>query len=454
MIEDDYDIPFVAQLAQREKQIQQSYRPVIGIHKWFARRPGALFRSLLLSEFTNDKPLVDRYFRSQDLGPLVIGDPFMGGGTPLLEANQLGCHVVGTDINPMAYWIVRQELAPLDRKRFRESARRVAEATEQEIGSLYETTCEHCNNSHAPVKYFFWVKQQSCADCGESIDLFASYMVSKNQRHPNYVLVCPSCGDLTETPTIEPDPGNCHTCGHELAVKGPASRRRVPCPTCGAANTYPNAQDGPPSHRMYAIEYHCPHCKPMHQGRFFKAPDATDLAKMQEAERRLASSMQHFIPEETIPPGDETTRLHRWGYHQYRELFNSRQLLGLQTLASNIDEVEEETIRDALLTVFSDILRYQNMLCRYDTYALKVLDVFSVHGFPVGLAQCENSLLGVPKIGSGAFRHFVAKYDRGLEQQKDNNLSVGRKGSSLLHPYSSRSRFAPPECSPASGFCY
>ena len=55
------------------------------------------------------------------------------------------------------------------------------------------------------------------------------------------------------------------------------------------------------------------------------------------------------------------------------------------------------------------------MLCRYDTYALKCQDIFSVHGFPVGLVQCENNLLGIPKVGSGAFRHFVEKYIRAKE---------------------------------------
>ena len=43
-IERNFDISFVADLALREKQIQQNYRPVIAIHKWFARRPGTLFR--------------------------------------------------------------------------------------------------------------------------------------------------------------------------------------------------------------------------------------------------------------------------------------------------------------------------------------------------------------------------------------------------------------------------
>src|SRR5437667_2194862 len=99
-----FDIAFTAALAQREKQIQQSYRPIIGIHKWFARRPGTVFRSLLLAEFGGPAAVETSYWQAHDFRG-VIADPFMGGGTPVLEANRLGFHVVGTDINPMAYWV-------------------------------------------------------------------------------------------------------------------------------------------------------------------------------------------------------------------------------------------------------------------------------------------------------------------------------------------------------------
>lgn len=37
MIENNFNIPFLANLALREKQIQQNYRSVIAVHKWFAR---------------------------------------------------------------------------------------------------------------------------------------------------------------------------------------------------------------------------------------------------------------------------------------------------------------------------------------------------------------------------------------------------------------------------------
>ena len=98
-IERRFDIALIARMALREKQIQQNYRPLIGVHKWFARRPGTLFRGLLLAEFGKDR-LEDEFFRPGDLSGIRIADPFMGGGTPLIEANRLGCHVEGFDINP------------------------------------------------------------------------------------------------------------------------------------------------------------------------------------------------------------------------------------------------------------------------------------------------------------------------------------------------------------------
>ena len=55
----------IAAMALKEKQIQQNYRPIIAVHKWFARRPGTLFRGLLLSEFS-EEPLADTFFRAND----------------------------------------------------------------------------------------------------------------------------------------------------------------------------------------------------------------------------------------------------------------------------------------------------------------------------------------------------------------------------------------------------
>ena len=416
-LERDFDTSFVAPLASAEKQIQQNYRPVIGVHKWFARRPGTLFRALLLAEFGGGTPLSENFYKNHSLDNLVIADPFMGGGTPLIEANRLGCKVVGFDINPMAYWIVNQELASLDLDIFQQIAREVISEVETQLAPLYHTSCSICGNSQAIVKYFLWVKQQNCSDCGSTLDLFSGYLIATNQRHPNHVLLCPECGDLNESPQ-KPDSGSrisCRHCSAELSIQGPARRNKINCPECQKENKYPNPKfmSSPPKHRLFAIEYHCGKCRSGHKGRFFKPPDEDDLNRFERARSHLGSqSSSPHIPEAPIPPGDETDRLHRWGYRLFKDLFNERQLGGLSVLMKRISQIEDKSARFALATIFSDTLRYQNMLCRYDTWALKCQDIFSVHGFPVGLIQCENNLLGIPGIGSGGFRHFVEKFDR------------------------------------------
>src|SRR5271165_6991878 len=112
-IETRFDIPLIAAMALKEKQIQQNYRPIIAVHKWFARRPGTLFRALTLAEF-GGAPVEDLFFRANSFPGRQVADPFMGGGAPLIEANRLGCDVQGYDINPMSAWIVREEIEHLD----------------------------------------------------------------------------------------------------------------------------------------------------------------------------------------------------------------------------------------------------------------------------------------------------------------------------------------------------
>jgi len=416
-IERRFDVPFVARLALKEKQIQQNVRPIIAVHKWFARRPGSLFRALLLAEF-GDGPLREAYYAPHRFDGLRVADPFMGGGTPLLEANRLGCDIAGWDVNPMAWWIVRQEIAGLDLGAYLEEARRIGEWLAGELGDLYRTRCDGCGAAGTPVKYFIWVKTQPCTGCGESIDLFPRYLLATADRHPRNVVICAACGGLTEVEDRR-HPGGCAHCRVPLLLEGPAGRGRCRCPRCGEANAYPRAEAGPPAHRLVALEYHCRECAPRHRGRFFKTPDREDLVRLAEAERRLRTADLSLVPEDPIPPGDETDRLHRWGYRRFRELFNPRQLLGLASLAARVAAVAEPALRDALATNLSDLLRYQNMLCRYDTRSLKSLDVFSVHGFPVGLVQCESNLLGIraggdegASVGSGGWSNIVDKYAR------------------------------------------
>jgi hypothetical protein len=405
-IETRFDEAFVARLAAAEKQVQQSYRPIIGVHKWFARRPGTLFRALMLSERV-DEDLQDSFWHSHDLDAVVL-DPFMGGGTTLFEANRLGASVIGYDTNPMSRWVCERELESLDVGAFEEAGEAVCQTLEGAVGALYVTDCEECRGE-ASVKSFLWVKSHVCG-CGEETLLFPGPHVAGTgmKRHTHEVLVCGTCRKVEEfLPGQVPD--DCPNCGTPYAdTKVPA---KSVC-NCGEAFSIPPSDpDGPPRHVLFALEYHCAHCKGRdgRRGRFFKGADAEDHSRYADSRRLLAERSGAFIPDVEIPDGDETSRLHRWGYRRFSELHNDRQLFGLSLLAEEILRQPKE-LQPALATVFSDFIRYQNMVCRYDAAALKILDVFSIHGYPVHRVQCEAALIGLPGVGSGGYRHFLRKY--------------------------------------------
>ena len=430
-IERRFDVPLIAEMALREKQIQQNYRPIIGVHKWFARRPGTLFRGLILAEFGTDR-LEDSFFLANDFSGLRIADPFMGGGTPLVEANRVGCDIEGCDINPMSSWIVREEIEHINLASYERAADALVSDLRSKVDRYYRTFCPLYGDEDVPVKSFLWVKVLDCESCGKTFDLFPGYLLAEDRRHPRNVLVCPDCGDLNEVEDRRA-PGGCSACGAALRQSGPARRGRCDCPHCGHSNTYPGAARRPLDHRLFAIEYYNPDRKAGHKGRFFKKPDADDIVRMTAATQRWSQMSPRFVPDQAIPMGDETSRLHRWGYSRYRDMFNPRQLLGLELSASLIAGVEDERTRHALATNLSDLLRYQNMLCRYDTMALKSLDIFSVHGFPVGLVQCESNLLGIvngsgSNIGSGGWSNVVDKYVK-AKRYCEAPYEVRRSGS-------------------------
>jgi len=436
-IERQFDVSLIAGMALKEKQIQQNYRPIIAVHKWFARRPGTLFRGLILSEFA-DRPLVESFFEANDFPGRLVVDPFMGGSTPLLEANRVGCNVQGFDINPMAAWIVREEIEHLDLDAYSTAANSLMDSLAIEVGAAYKTDCPLYGDRNVPVKYFLWVKIIDCERCRYQIDLFPGYLIADDTRHPKHVLVCCNCGELNEIDDRK-RPGQCRNCNSALREHGPARQNRCSCPRCGHANVYPRPNAGAPRHRMFAIEYYNPHRIREHRGRFFKKPDKQDLSRYEIVAERWRTLTPRFVPDQEILSGDETDRLHRWGYLYYREMFNERQLLGLELSSQRVATVNDCRVRNALATNLSDLLRYQNMLCRYDTMALKSLDIFSVHGFPIGLVQCESNLLGISNhngsnVGSGGWSNIVDKYTK-AKKYCDRPFEIRtQKGKKIVVP--------------------
>ncbi|WP_327753093.1 hypothetical protein VVT58_11475 [Sphingobium sp. SJ10-10] len=101
-------------------------KPIYQMSKWWARRRSSVFRSMLIAAATKapDDPshasrhVWDNYYANhQKKGAfknLKVADVFMGGGTTLVEGSRLGMNMVGNDLNPVAWFVVKQELADVD----------------------------------------------------------------------------------------------------------------------------------------------------------------------------------------------------------------------------------------------------------------------------------------------------------------------------------------------------
>jgi putative DNA methylase len=122
-LEVDFPIVPINKLAQLEVN---SKKPIYEMGKWWARRQSSVFRSLLIAAATPapadpneaDRRVWDAYYRNHQAAGSFRGlrvlDPFMGGGTTLVEGNRLGFDVAGVDLNPIAWFVTKTELSSVD----------------------------------------------------------------------------------------------------------------------------------------------------------------------------------------------------------------------------------------------------------------------------------------------------------------------------------------------------
>jgi hypothetical protein len=101
-------------------------KPIYQMSKWWARRRSSVFRAMLIAAATKApedkshaaKLVWDNYYANhQKKGAfkhLKVADIFMGGGTTVVEGSRLGMQMFGNDLNPVAWFVVKQELANVD----------------------------------------------------------------------------------------------------------------------------------------------------------------------------------------------------------------------------------------------------------------------------------------------------------------------------------------------------
>lgn len=204
-IEESFPIVEINRLAIPERN---AFKPIFQMHKWFARRASCVFRAILLGAM---KPagtdIMEEFYKDHtedpDTNGVRIMDPFMGGGTTVVEALRLGCNVTGIDLNPVAWFIVKTEVEPVDIEELEKAFKRLAQrktasgkSVKEELLGHYKTDCPCCGQE-ADIIYTFWVKSAICTNptCKKQVPLFNDFIIAQKSPSTRYVpdYQCPHC---------------------------------------------------------------------------------------------------------------------------------------------------------------------------------------------------------------------------------------------------------------------
>lgn len=243
LAEVDFPIAVVSKHSAREKSIRHGHPSTL--HLWWARRPLAACRSMLLALLLPDPcdPLCPEEFKekSRNLLPQVQGtvgpknddlrhsllkfigdfanwdlssdrtylevsrglvkaahpeetplvvDPFSGGGSIPLEALRLGCEAFASDLNPVAWLIEKAMLEDIPRHgiKLADDLRRVGPelkvAAEKELAEFYPPDPD----GSKPMAYL-WARTVLCEapNCGAEIPLARSFWLCQKSNR-NYAL--------------------------------------------------------------------------------------------------------------------------------------------------------------------------------------------------------------------------------------------------------------------------
>ncbi|WP_194521161.1 DNA methyltransferase [Cellulosimicrobium sp. JZ28] len=383
--------------AQREARRP---RPIYGAHKWFARRLGTAFRSLLVAAATDaDGDFWDGYYGSANLRGITVLDTFVGGGTALVEAQRLGATVIGLDVDPVAAAVTRFELDAADQPDPEQILRSLQSNVAGKLARYHQVAdAPSVEGPHETVVHHFWVQAVECRGCDETIHAHPTWQIAIDQppsrsrgedgsRRRQYVL-CRHCNAILERPG-DRSRVRCGQCNRTTVIaQGTVVNGTVTCPRCATTERLIDVAERtkkPPSWHLFALEVVAAGGARRHRmsQRHFRVATDADRALVDAAAAVLAErekDRKAFIPTTEIPTDRVDDRLIRYGYRRYRDLFNPRQLLHLSLLAEAILELPEEQ-RGVAALAFSNHLTTTCMLTSYAAGWRRLVPLFSIRAY-------------------------------------------------------------------------
>jgi adenine-specific DNA methylase len=394
-----------------------SKKPIYQIHKWWARRLSSVFRALLLLATTpSDRSIdefINNYYEKHDLNSLTVLDPFMGGGTSVIESSKVNAKVLGIDIDPIAWFVTKKELEPFSELLLTDSLQYLERTVGKEIQSYYLTKTP--DGLIASVIYYFWVDLISCPKCQCTFEAHHNFILSEEKNKNLKTVFCSKCHQVIKIPSSQ-SKFICELCGEVTEINtNRLSKGIFTCPYCAhRASILSIIQPGEPlKKRLFAVEYEAEN-KDGKLCRYYKSADDYDIELYEKANRKLKEfSEELWYPKFEIPLEDRSDpRPINHGYKYYFQLFNSRQLLCLSLLWKEIVKINDIQTREYLMLSFSDALTCNNLLCRYASGYQKLTPLFGLHAYDVVSRPVENNVWG-SKYGRGSFIKCVNKMIKG-----------------------------------------
>jgi transcription elongation factor Elf1 len=259
-------------------------KPIYQMSKWWARRRSSVFRSMLIAAATKapDDPshaaklVWDNYYANhQKKGAfkhLKVADIFMGGGTTLVEGSRLGMQMVGNDLNPVAWFVVKQELANVELEQVKKLLADIEAEVKPQIMPYYfcdGPQGEKGKWTHLPtdkampsdfdpltiprderkdyryegpeIIYTFWAKHGPCqvTGCGHRTPIMTSpVMAVKTLTVKSWTHSCGKCGEAfdveEDAARMAPD-APFYVAPSEAPYSVLDRKKGVICPHCGHA---------------------------------------------------------------------------------------------------------------------------------------------------------------------------------------------------------------------------
>ncbi len=192
-IDDHFDVELANRLAELESYNKHLYRPNTYLHKWWARRCGSTFRTLL-KHLVENRDQRDYYAAGGLTGKIVL-DPMMGGGTTLHEAIRLGANVVGADIDPIPIVQVRASLSAVELHDLQTHFDAFFDSIRESLRDYFETECPKCGNK-AEALYTLSGLRKEC-DCGEVVQIDQYELRHEGKKTYR---ICPQCWSISDIP--------------------------------------------------------------------------------------------------------------------------------------------------------------------------------------------------------------------------------------------------------------